>query len=72
MHTATPVTLAEPSPLQAATTSTRREPYLQFNNVSIAFESNQVLDGVSFSVMPGETVCVLGKSGTGNRLVCVS
>jgi phospholipid/cholesterol/gamma-HCH transport system ATP-binding protein len=36
--------------------------------VSIAFESNHVLDGVSFDVMSGETVCILGRSGTGKSV----
>ena len=44
--------------------------YLQFKHVSLAFGSNQVLQDVSFGVMPGETVCILGRSGVG-KSVCL-
>jgi len=43
-------------------------PYIQFRNVSKAFGSNVVLDDVSFNVMPGETVCILGRSGVGKSV----
>lgn len=46
------------------------KPYLGFKRVSLAFGSNQVLDDVSFGVSPGETVCVLGRSGVG-KSVCL-
>ena len=46
------------------------QPYFQFEHVSIAFDSHQVLDDVSFSVSPGETVCILGRSGVG-KSVCL-
>ncbi|HLY99928.1 MAG TPA: ATP-binding cassette domain-containing protein [Candidatus Angelobacter sp.] len=36
-----------------------------FENVSIAFESNPVLDGVSFELQRGETKILLGVSGSG-------
>lgn len=36
-----------------------------FENVSIAFESNPVLDGVSFELQRGETKVLLGVSGSG-------
>ncbi|MGA2170407.1 MAG: ATP-binding cassette domain-containing protein [Terracidiphilus sp.] len=45
-------------------------PYLEFQQVSKSFESNVVLDNVSFAVMPGETVCVMGRSGVG-KSVCL-
>lgn len=51
------------------------KPYFEFRHVSKAFESrifeaNQVLNDVSFRVMPGETVCILGRSGVG-KSVCL-
>lgn len=43
-------------------------PYIDFQHVSKAFGSNRVLDDVSFQVMPGETLCILGRSGVGKSV----
>jgi phospholipid/cholesterol/gamma-HCH transport system ATP-binding protein len=43
-------------------------PYIDFQDVSKAFGENRVLDRVSFNVMPGETVCILGRSGVGKSV----
>ena len=43
-------------------------PYVDFQDVSKAFGDNRVLDHVSFNVMPGETVCILGRSGVGKSV----
>src|ERR1700693_6255208 len=43
-------------------------PYIEFREVSKAFGNNVVLDRVSFNVMPGETVCILGRSGVGKSV----
>src|SRR6202795_2172537 len=43
-------------------------PYIEFNDVSKAFVDNRVLDHVSFSVMDGETICILGRSGVGKSV----
>lgn len=42
--------------------------YIEFQNVSKAFGSNVVLDQVSFDVRPGETICILGRSGVGKSV----
>ena len=44
------------------------QPYIQFHDVSKAFGDNVVLDRVSFDVLPGETVCILGRSGVGKSV----
>jgi phospholipid/cholesterol/gamma-HCH transport system ATP-binding protein len=43
-------------------------PYIEFKQVSKSFGAKHVLDKVSFSVMPGETVCILGRSGVGKSV----
>lgn len=43
-------------------------PYIEFKNVSKAFGSLTVLDDVSFYVDPGETLCILGRSGVGKSV----
>jgi len=43
-------------------------PYIEFKDVSKAFGDNLVLDHVSFDVLPGETVCILGRSGVGKSV----
>jgi len=40
-------------------------PYIEFKDVSKAFGDRVVLQNVSFSVLPGEMVCILGRSGVG-------
>src|SRR5579863_3579211 len=43
-------------------------PYIEFKDVSKSFGDNCVLDDVSFDVMTGETVCILGRSGVGKSV----
>jgi phospholipid/cholesterol/gamma-HCH transport system ATP-binding protein len=43
-------------------------PYIDFQHVSKAFGDNRVLDDVSFNVLAGETVCILGRSGVGKSV----
>jgi phospholipid/cholesterol/gamma-HCH transport system ATP-binding protein len=45
-----------------------RHPYIAFEHVSKAFGDNVVLDDVSFYVLPGETLCILGRSGVGKSV----
>jgi phospholipid/cholesterol/gamma-HCH transport system ATP-binding protein len=44
------------------------KPYIEFQHVSKAFGDNVVLDDVSFDVMLGETVSILGRSGVGKSV----
>ena len=48
----------------AATTT----PYIEFKDVSKAFGERVVLQNVSFDVLPGEMVCILGRSGVGKSV----
>ncbi len=43
-------------------------PYIQFKDVCKAFGPQVVLDGVSFEVHAGETMCILGRSGVGKSV----
>jgi phospholipid/cholesterol/gamma-HCH transport system ATP-binding protein len=47
---------------------TASRPYIEFREVSKAFGEKPVLDRVSFEVMPGQTVCILGRSGVGKSV----
>jgi phospholipid/cholesterol/gamma-HCH transport system ATP-binding protein len=44
------------------------QPYVAFRNVSKSFAENRVLDNVSFHAFPGETLCILGRSGVGKSV----
>src|ERR1051325_9253166 len=44
------------------------EPYIKFDHVSKSFGTQCVLDDVSFEVFPGETLCILGRSGVGKSV----
>ena len=43
-------------------------PYIEFKNVSKSFGDRAVLQDVSFDVLPGEMVCILGRSGVGKSV----
>lgn len=43
-------------------------PYISFEEVSKSFGDFKVLQGVSFWVRPGETLCILGRSGVGKSV----
>ncbi len=46
----------------------RVAPYIAFEHVTKSFGSLTVLDDVSFYVLPGETLCILGRSGVGKSV----
>jgi len=43
-------------------------PYISFEHVFKAFSGFAVLEDVSFCVLPGETLCILGRSGVGKSV----
>lgn len=45
-----------------------QEPYIDFRQVFKSFGSNHVLFDVNFRIMPGETACILGRSGVGKSV----
>ena len=45
-----------------------KEPYVEFKNVYKAFGDHKILEDVSFPVYPGETLCILGRSGVGKSV----
>ena len=45
------------------------EPLIRFEDVSIAFDEGEVLRGISFEVVPGETKVILGESGSGKTVL---
>jgi ABC-type transporter Mla maintaining outer membrane lipid asymmetry ATPase subunit MlaF len=53
---------------QSYMTESVLHPYIEFREVSKAFGEKIVLDRVSFNVVPGETVCILGRSGVGKSV----
>ncbi len=44
------------------------KPYISFEHVYKSFGSFKVLEDVSFYVKPGETLCILGRSGVGKSV----
>lgn len=56
-----PATLTQTAPPPTAPGSVA----LEFQDVSIAFEDRQVLDGISFQLMHGETKAIFGVAGSG-------
>lgn len=48
--------------------STRKDSAVALDHVSKSFGERQVLRDVNLSVAPGETICIVGKSGTGKSV----
>ncbi len=48
------------------------EPLLEVEDLVVATEDANLVDGVSFEMEGGETVCLLGESGCGKSLTCLS
>ncbi len=49
--------------------NTPGEPLIRFEDVSIGFDEGEVLRGISFEVVPGETKVILGESGSGKTVL---
>ncbi len=45
-----------------------QDPFISFEHVSKTFSDFKVLEDVSFFVKPGETLCILGRSGVGKSV----
>lgn len=59
-----PPAFEEEGPAEASSS----ESFIEFSHVSISFNSNVVLEDVSFSVDRGQTLCILGRSGVGKSV----
>lgn len=46
-----------------------KEPIIQVKDLVKTFEDKKVIDGISFSLYPGENLVLLGKSGTGKSVI---
>jgi phospholipid/cholesterol/gamma-HCH transport system ATP-binding protein len=59
------------APSQAGSLAVEPAPpgIIVFDNVSLAFGENRVLEGVSFHLEPGETKALLGVAGTGKTII---
>jgi phospholipid/cholesterol/gamma-HCH transport system ATP-binding protein len=62
------VSNAEPAVAGEEAASEKVAPYIAFEHVAKAFGDLVVLDDVSFFVNPGETLCILGRSGVGKSV----
>jgi phospholipid/cholesterol/gamma-HCH transport system ATP-binding protein len=51
-----------------ATPALETAPIVTFDNVRVGFEEGDILRGVSFQVLPRETLVLLGETGTGKTL----
>jgi len=60
---------SRPASQLTTTTLVPREPLIAFEDVRIGFDEGDVLRGISFEVLPGETKVLLGESGSGKTLI---
>jgi phospholipid/cholesterol/gamma-HCH transport system ATP-binding protein len=63
------MTPALPTEAPIPTMEPRSKPVIVFDDVSIAFEENVVLDGISFSLPHGETKAIFGVAGSGKSTI---
>jgi phospholipid/cholesterol/gamma-HCH transport system ATP-binding protein len=60
---------SDPKTSQAMADDQPAKPVVEFEDVSIGFEGNQVLSRISFTVVHGETRIVLGPAGVGKSVL---
>jgi phospholipid/cholesterol/gamma-HCH transport system ATP-binding protein len=58
-----------PAPVSDVSTMVPGEPLIVFDDIHIGFDEQEVLSGISFEVLPGETKVLLGESGSGKTLL---
>src|SRR5712692_10447334 len=60
-----------PTPVEERTSRTQgsQSPVIVFEDVSIAFQGKQVLDGISFRLPRGETKAIFGVAGSGKSTI---
>src|SRR5207244_12738098 len=46
-------------------TPTQAEPVISLRNLRVCYGEREILHGISFDVLPGETLVILGGSGSG-------
>ena len=63
---ASPPTIVEPESLDKQHPAGEA---IRFRDVSIAFEENKVLDGISFHLPHGETKAIFGVAGSGKSTI---
>jgi phospholipid/cholesterol/gamma-HCH transport system ATP-binding protein len=63
------VDLTRAAPMREMSALVPGEPLLAFKDVRIGFDQGDVLQGISFELLPGETKVFLGESGSGKTLV---
>jgi phospholipid/cholesterol/gamma-HCH transport system ATP-binding protein len=61
--------LSRPAPAEGIAKIVPGEPLIAFKDVRIGFDEDDILQGVSFEVYPGETKVLLGESGSGKTLI---
>ncbi|MCZ4345415.1 ABC transporter ATP-binding protein [Devosia neptuniae] len=57
---------------QRSTEHSGAEPVLQISNLTVSSGNLELVEQVSLAVMPGETLCLVGESGCGKSLTCMS
>jgi peptide/nickel transport system ATP-binding protein len=62
----------QPSTTPAAVATTATRPLVEVENLSVKFVSREAtvsaVNGVSFQIMPGEVLCIIGESGSGKSV----